>query len=99
VPTAISQLPARERPRERLLAFGVEALAATELLALLLREGRPGASALDLARALLVDFGGLQQLAKARPEELTACEGIGPAKASTICGVQAECADCHRGLK
>jgi DNA repair protein RadC len=80
----ISALPAHDRPRERLLRCGVEALNERELLALVLRSGRPGESALDLARALLADFGGIEGLSGARPEELAARPGVGPAKAAAL---------------
>ena len=69
-----------DRPRERLLARGAEALSERELLALLLGKGRRGESALDLAAALLAEHGGLAGVAAARPEELARRPGIGPAK-------------------
>lgn len=73
-----------ERPRERLLARGAEALSERELLALLLRSGAQGLSALDLAAELLAEHGGLRGLAGARPEELETRRGIGAAKAAAI---------------
>jgi DNA repair protein RadC len=80
----LRRLPPHERPRERLLALGPEALTERELLALVLGKGRQGESALDLAASLLVDFDGLAGLAEARPEELAQRSGIGPAKAAAI---------------
>jgi DNA repair protein RadC len=80
----MAAVPPHERPRERLLARGAEALNERELLALLLRSGAPGLSALDLAAELLADYGGLIRLASARPEELAARRGIGVAKAATL---------------
>lgn len=77
-------VPPHERPRERLLARGVEALTERELLALILRNGTNGMSALDLAAQLLADYGNLQSLAGALPEELAARRGIGPAKAAAL---------------
>ncbi len=77
-------LPPHERPRERLLALGAEALSERELLAIVLGKGRQGESALDLAAWLLVDFDGLAGLAEARPEELARRSGVGPAKAAAI---------------
>ncbi|MCL4291061.1 MAG: DNA repair protein, partial [Thermoleophilia bacterium] len=56
----IKDVPEHERPRERLLARGVEALSERELLALVLRNGRQGESALDVAAALLAEFGSLE---------------------------------------
>lgn len=81
---AIAALPEHERPRERLLRCGVGALSERELLALVLRSGRPGESALDLATALLAEFGDLDGLSSARPEELAARPGVGPAKAASL---------------
>lgn len=82
--TVMASLPEHDRPRERLLARGVEALSERELLALVLRNGAPGQSALDLAADLLGDFGSLSALAGARPEELAARRGIGAAKAAAV---------------
>lgn len=80
----IKDLPAGERPRERLLAKGAEALATEELLAILLRTGAAGLSALDAARQLLKRFGSLDHLARARVEELAAQRGLGRDKAVTL---------------
>lgn len=80
----IAALPQHERPRERLLAGGVEALNERELLALVLRNGTRGLSALDLASELLADYGSLAALAVAGPEELAARKGVGPAKAAAL---------------
>lgn len=82
--TVMAAVPAHERPRERLLARGAEALSERELLALVLRNGAPGQSALDLAAELLADYGSLRALAGARPEELAARRGIGAAKAAAL---------------
>jgi DNA repair protein RadC len=73
-----------ERPRERLWALGAHALLERELLAIVLREGTRGESALDLAAALLDEFGGLAGLAEARPEELARRPGVGEAKAAVV---------------
>ena len=80
----LREIPASERPRERLSALGVEALSDRELLALVLRNGRPGVSALDLAAELLAEFGSLQAIASARLEELTRWPGVGEAKAAGL---------------
>lgn len=80
----LSALPAHERPRERLRAVGVEALSERELLALVLRNGRTGESAVDLAGSLLAAFGGLTGLARALPEELATIPGVGLAKAASL---------------
>lgn len=79
----IRELPADERPRERLLANGSAALADSELVAVLLRTGRAGASALELGRELLRESGGLQGLLGVRPEALRR-RGLGEAKAAAL---------------
>lgn len=80
----MAAVPPHERPRERLAARGVEALTESELLALVLRSGRQGVSALDLAASLVAEYGSLKGLAAARPEELAARSGIGVAKAAAV---------------
>lgn len=77
-------MPSDERPRERLAAHGAESLSARELLALVLRNGTTGVSALDLADELLAEFGSLEELARARAEELARRRGVGPAKAASL---------------
>ncbi|WP_241830472.1 JAB domain-containing protein [Parafrankia colletiae] len=81
----LKDLPTHERPRERALASGVEALADRELLALLLGSGAPGSDAVDLAGRLIARHGGLYDLARAAPAELVAHAGVGPAKAARVC--------------
>ena len=82
---AITDWPDDQRPRERLLALGPGALSDAELLAIFLRVGVRGMSAVDLARALLAHFdNSLARLAAATPQELTAVNGIGPAKAAQL---------------
>ncbi len=80
----IHDLPSTERPRERLLRLGPSALTNEELLALLLRTGIPGESALERARGLLAVHGGLTGLAGIGPEELAAERGVGPTRACAI---------------
>ena len=80
----LSALPEHERPRERLVAMGAEALSERELLALVLRSGRVGESALDVAGVLLARFRGLDGIARALPEELAEVAGVGPAKAAAL---------------
>jgi DNA repair protein RadC len=79
----ISQLPLGERPRERLLAQGGGSLADSELLAVLLRTGRVGASALQLGMDVLREVGGLGGLLTATPHSLRR-HGLGPAKAAAL---------------
>jgi DNA repair protein RadC len=81
---SITDLPPEQRPRERLHRLGPEALSDSELLALLLRNGRAGESALDVAAGLLSEYGGLHRLAQARPEELARRTGVGAAKAAAL---------------
>ncbi|SHF28571.1 DNA repair protein RadC [Microbulbifer donghaiensis] len=76
----ITDWPAAERPREKLLARGAAALSDAELLAIFLRVGLPGLSAVDLARQLLADFGGLRPLLEANQKEFCRAKGLGDAK-------------------
>lgn len=76
---AISDWPSTERPRERLLAHGAGALSDAELLAILLRTGIPGKSAVELARELLRQFNGLGGLFSAGAA-LADVKGLGTAK-------------------
>lgn len=77
----IKALPSRERPRERLITHGPRALSNRELLAILLRTGTAGESALVVADRLLSAFGSLRELMNASVEELSTLRGVGPAKA------------------
>lgn len=77
----LSKLPAQERPRERLMKLGPEALSLAELLAILLTTGTKNRSVLELAQEMVVRFGSLQSLLEASIEELMEVKGIGPAKA------------------
>jgi DNA repair protein RadC len=82
---AIRDWPVAERPRERLLAKGAAALSDAELLAIFLRVGIRGKSAVDLARDLLAQFNGeLAELAAASTASLAKLPGIGPAKAAQL---------------
>ena len=82
----IKDWPEEDRPREKLLARGVEALSEAELLAILLRTGNAstGESALDHAHLLLGQFRGLKGIDEASASELRAVKGIGPAKTAQI---------------
>ena len=77
---AIKDWPEGERPRERLLASGARALSDAELLAVFLRTGTPGRSAIDLGRDALARFGGLNGLFAADASALAEVGGFGPAK-------------------
>lgn len=80
----IRDLPVTERPRERLEQFGPEALSNAELLAILLRVGSRGESAVRLGERLLSQFSGLAGVASARLPQLSAIPGIGLAKAAQV---------------
>ncbi len=77
---AITDWPADERPREKLLLRGATALSDAELLAIFLRTGLPGKSAVDLARELLQQFDGLRPLLKASRDDFCRGKGLGEAK-------------------
>ena len=77
---AISDWPVDERPREKLLHQGASALSDAELLAIFLRTGFKGVTAVDLARQLLVSFGGLRAIIGADIETFCAHLGLGQAK-------------------
>ncbi|MCG2690995.1 DNA repair protein RadC [Candidatus Parcubacteria bacterium] len=80
----IHDLPKEERPRERLVKFGEQALSVQELLQLILGRGIAGESVAVTAQKLLSQFGSLQRLAEASIEELSLIKGIGLAKATQI---------------
>ena len=84
---AITDWPAAERPRERLLALGPARLSDAELVALFLRSGVAGKSAVDLARELIGRFGGLAGLLAAGHGALCEVKGLGEAKAAQLAAV------------
>jgi DNA repair protein RadC len=77
---SIRDWPEGERPREKLLEMGPNALTEAELLAILLRSGVKGQSALDVARRMLVEFGSLRGLLSAERERLCRTHGLGPTR-------------------
>lgn len=77
---SIKDWPAEERPREKLLQRGANALTDAELLAIFLRIGTQGKSAVDLARDLLDEFGSLQALLNADQSRFCQSHGLGQAK-------------------
>lgn len=81
---AITDWPEGERPREKLLQRGAPALSDAELLAIFLRVGVRGKSAVELARDLLAHFGGLTRLFSASQPEFAAFPGMGSAKFAQI---------------
>lgn len=85
-PNSIKEWPAEDRPRERLLENGAQALTDTELLAIILRVGNASTSesAIDQARYLLSQLGGLKGIEETSVSELEKIAGIGPAKIAQI---------------
>jgi DNA repair protein RadC len=77
---AITDWPASERPREKLIELGATSLSDAELLAIFLRVGVVGKSAVDLARDLLTQFGSLNGIFAASEVELSQVHGIGSSK-------------------
>ena len=76
----ISLWPSAERPREKLLSRGANALSDAELLAILLRTGVAGSSAVDLARQLLINFGSLRAILNTDAKSFCRVKGLGLAK-------------------
>lgn len=79
-----TELPADERPRERLRSLGAKSLSLTELLAIVLGSGVGGKGAVELAENLISIFGSADNLAKASVEKIASVKGIGIAKACRI---------------
>src|SRR5881392_3641735 len=81
----IRELPRSERPRERLVALGANALSSAELLAVLVGSGTTGGSALQVAQQLLAGAGGsLRRMAMQPVAALTATSGVGMTRAVTV---------------
>ena len=83
-PLRIHDMPAADRPRERLVAAGAAALSPAELLAILLRTGMKGASAVEIGQRVVAKFGSLEALARAPLEQLLEVKGLGRDKAVTL---------------
>lgn len=80
----IKDWPEHERPRERLVKYGADALSDAELLGIILRVGNQQESAMDLGRHLLAEFGGLRGIDQKQASELCSIKGVGLAKATQI---------------
>lgn len=80
----IREMPAQERPRERLVELGADALRNAELIAILLRTGMKGVSAIQVAEQLLQRFGSLDSLARAPLRDLGQVKGVGRDKAIAL---------------
>ncbi len=83
----IADLPSELRPRERLLAMGASTLHDSELLAILLRTGTSGMSAVELGSALLGRFGTVARLLAATPDELGGIRGLGNSKRAELLAI------------
>ncbi len=81
---SIRNWPGAERPREKLLERGAQALSDAELLALLLGAGIRGRSAVELAHALIVEFGSLRNLLNAEGPRCLELPGVGPARYAVL---------------
>ena len=80
----LHDLPADERPRERLVKYGVESLSLQELLSLIFGRGVKGESVVSISQKLIGAFGSLDQLSEASIEELKKIKGLGLAKACQL---------------
>lgn len=78
---SIQNLPVEDRPRERFLRYGAEAMAISELIAIILGSGMKGIPILQLSQSILAHFGSIDKLAGATIEELCQIKGLGHAKA------------------
>ena len=90
----LKALPEEERPRERMLRDGIDALSLSELIAIVLGSGMQGKSVLHLAREIVQHFGGLDPLLEASIAELMEIKGIGKAKAiqlKAVFGIALKC--------
>jgi len=81
---SVNDLPVYERPRERLIKFGVESMSAQELLAVILGRGVQGESVFDIVRELFKKYGTLEKMALASLADLDEIKGVGQAKATQI---------------
>lgn len=84
IPFTVNDLPRQERPRERLIKFGVEALSSQELMAVLIGRGVANNSVMTIAQELIATYGSVRAISEATMEELSRVKGIGPAKAAQI---------------
>lgn len=83
-PLKIREMPAGDRPREKLERYGAGALSDSELVAIFLGTGRRGADVVEVARQLIEQYGSLDNLSRCTEKELKKIKGIGPAKAAQL---------------
>lgn len=88
---SIKHWPVAERPRERLAQAGADALSDAEVLAVMLGRGTQGATAVDLARALLSRCGGIRGVLNASEATLRSVPGIGPGRSAQLLAVRECC--------
>jgi DNA repair protein RadC len=84
----INDWPEEHRPRERLIKYGAHALSDAELIAIFLRTGIPGKSAIDLGREIVLHFGSLNRLFASTFKDFSAIHGLGPAKFAQLQAVR-----------
>ena len=84
-PLKITQWAKEDQPQEKLFNQGPEILSDAELMAVIIRSGKPGLNAVELARSLLQLFGGLHALTEIPATRLNSINGIGAAKAAQLC--------------
>ena len=84
---AMTDVPVSERPREKLLARGAQALTDAELLAIFVRTGVPGRNAVEVAHDIIAEFGGLVELLQANENRFCNTRGLGPAKYAQLSAV------------
>jgi len=80
----VKEMPAEERPRERLARVGPQSLSTTELLAIILRTGVGGENVINMSTRILAQYGGLAGLARADFAQIEAVKGLGPAKTAQL---------------
>ncbi len=80
----IQDIPPQDRPRERLLRLGPEALSDAELVGLFINTGVQGENAIQIAQRLLKEFGGLRTFSRLSPAHIAKSHGLGPAKAALL---------------
>lgn len=83
----LTELPAHDRPRERLLRHGASSLSDAELLALALRTGTRGNTAIEMGHQLMQQYGGLRGLFSTHPRALMSIPGLGAAKAGSLAAI------------
>lgn len=80
----IQDIPEEDRPRERLLRLGPEALSDAELIGLFINTGVKGENAIQIAQRMLSEFGGLRNFSRRSTAQLAESHGVGPAKAALL---------------